>query len=61
MRKRPNWKIIPLIFALTMTVIGWSGIAVAQEEDPVRALTSLTDPSRRNVIIIGFVAVLSAQ
>jgi hypothetical protein len=55
MRKGPNWKIIPLIFALTMTVIGGSCFAGAQGVEPARALTSFTDPSRRNVIIIGFV------
>jgi hypothetical protein len=55
MRKRRNWKIILLTFALAITVIGGTCIAGAQEVEPARALTSFTDPSTRKVIIIGFV------
>jgi hypothetical protein len=54
MRKHWNWKIVCLILVFTMTVISESCIAGAQGA-PGRALTSLTESSRRNIIIIGFV------
>ena len=55
MRKRRNCKIISLILALAMRVLGGTCIAGAQGAEPARALTSFTDPSGGNVIIIGFV------
>ena len=55
MRKRRNCKIISLILALAMRVLGGTCIAGAQGAEPARALTSFTGPSGGNVIIIGFV------
>src|ERR1700758_3245151 len=55
MTKRRNWKVIPLLIALALTVSKAADSAYGQGMAPTRGLTSFTDSSRRNVIIIGFV------
>jgi len=55
MQGRRHWKFTALVFALAAVVLVAPQIAPGQEVSLLEARSAVTDPTSRNVIIIGFV------